>query len=188
MPMTEFNPDNVIRAVRDGDIDAYAAIIKAYDVDVRIILSALLPERSMAEDAAQETFITAYYKLQDYTPGTSLRAWIQEIARNTGRNMRRKWLHQKRTRHGYGEHIRNEVEPALQQKVEAVSGEVSQALADCLQRLPAHARTVIDRYYDKEDGCEAIAGSLNRSTSWVKVALYRARTVLAQCMSDKGVV
>ncbi|MBN2712829.1 MAG: sigma-70 family RNA polymerase sigma factor [Planctomycetes bacterium] len=183
-----FCPDSIVAKVRDGDIGAYEYIIKAYDDDVRMVLGAILPDNSMVEDGAQETFITAYHKLEDYAAGTNMQAWIKEIARNTGRNMRRKWLQQNRLKCSYHEHIRIELGDMIEEKVEAISSDVSESLQDCIRRLQENTRLVVNLYYEKGNECAQIAESLNRTTSWVKVTLYRARLSLAQCMEAKGII
>jgi RNA polymerase sigma-70 factor (ECF subfamily) len=73
--------EQLIRSSREGDLDAFNTLVQAYQRQVyNLCLRMLNP--AAAEDAAQETFITAYRRLSSFRGG-SFRAWLLRIASNT---------------------------------------------------------------------------------------------------------
>ncbi len=58
--------------------------------DLRRLASNILQDPNEAEDAAQETLITAVRKLDNYQPGTNFKAWLYTIAVNICRGYLRK--------------------------------------------------------------------------------------------------
>jgi RNA polymerase sigma-70 factor (ECF subfamily) len=72
--------EQLIRSSRKGDLDAFNTLVQAYQRQVyNLCLRMLNP--AAAEDAAQETFITAYRRLSSFRGG-SFRAWLLRIASN----------------------------------------------------------------------------------------------------------
>ena len=64
------------------------------------------------------------------------------------------------------------------------------ALAECMQRLTAHQRGLLERRYAAGESVEDIAAAQARSANVVAVTLFRVRKVLADCIRDtlqKGV-
>ncbi len=57
-------------------------------------------------------------------------------------------------------------------------------LLHCLQRLPADKRAIIERRY-RANSVGELAGELGRPIGSVRQALYRARTLLLDCMRRK---
>jgi RNA polymerase sigma factor (sigma-70 family) len=79
--------DLVERAGR-GDADAYGALVRRYQ-DVAVRVGALiLGDAAEAEDAAQEAFVKAYYRLGHLRAGSSFRPWLLRIVANEARNRR----------------------------------------------------------------------------------------------------
>lgn len=64
--------------------------------------------------------------------------------------------------------------------------EISRALINCLNQLPAQLGTVVALYYQFERAVATIADQLEISQALVKVRLWRARGQLRTCMKSKG--
>ena len=86
-----FDPDLVVSQVIDGNKDAYRLIVAEYSLLVRGFLSARIYHLDDAEDLAQETFVTAYEKIEKYEIGTNFRAWLMSIAQFLLNNHWRKY-------------------------------------------------------------------------------------------------
>jgi len=72
----------IIQAVLAGDREAYADLVRAYQVQVRTLCRSFLLDPAEAEDAAQEAFLKAFIALPRYRQETSFLAWVYRIASN----------------------------------------------------------------------------------------------------------
>lgn len=71
----------LIQAARDGDLDAFNTLVLHYQDIAYNIAYRIMGEHGAADDAAQESFISAYQKLQQYRGG-SFKAWLLRIVTN----------------------------------------------------------------------------------------------------------
>ena len=83
----------LVSRAQEGDRNAYSELVRAHSQGVLNVIYRMCGNMQVAEDAAQETFIQAWLKLQSYRPGTSLRNWLYRIAVNTAIDMLRKEKH-----------------------------------------------------------------------------------------------
>ena len=65
---------------QQGSDDAFARLVGAYQVPVYNLAYRMLGNASEAEDAAQETFLRAYRRLETYDSGYKFSSWILSIA------------------------------------------------------------------------------------------------------------
>ncbi len=70
----------VVRAVLDGDRDAFAALVERDLPAVTRVCHRVLGSAADAEDAAQEAFVAAYRSLPDWRGDGPFTAWISRIA------------------------------------------------------------------------------------------------------------
>lgn len=66
----------------DGDHQAYAELVDRYKNAIYHHCFAIVRREDVAEDIAQETFITAYYKLKLYNKEYKFSTWLFKIATN----------------------------------------------------------------------------------------------------------
>src|SRR3972149_11642264 len=71
--------DWVARA-NEGDQEAFAMLVEAYQTPVFNLCMRMLGERGEAEDAAQESFLRAYRGLRRYDPERPFGTWLLSIA------------------------------------------------------------------------------------------------------------
>ena len=64
----------------DGDERAFEELVIRYEAKVRRIAFGVLRDAALAEDVAQETFLTAYRKADSFRAEGSVRAWLFRIA------------------------------------------------------------------------------------------------------------
>ncbi len=178
-------PDPVVlewvQAAMEGDQDAFAELVYAYQDSVYNLCYRMLSERTEAEDAAQEAFLRAYLNLQRYDPARSFKTWLLTIASNHCidrlRRRRLKWLS-----------IEDDPLPNLtlssdepEPEDETVLREQSAEIQTILSTLnPDYRAAVILRYWYDYSYSE-IADILDTTESAIKSRLFRAR----QLLSDK---
>ena len=88
--MERVTDEELVRLARNGDPAAFDEIVERHKGAVfRAALSALR-NREDAEDVSQETFITAYRKLDTFRGESQLRTWLSRIAWNRSMDHRRR--------------------------------------------------------------------------------------------------
>ena len=100
-----------------------------------------LGDASLAEDAAQETFLKAYRALDSFLGECDEKTWLMRIAINTCRDMRRsRWTR----------HVDRRVTPEMLPEASAPFDERDEELTLALMRLPPKQReAVLLRYYQR---------------------------------------
>jgi len=146
--------------------------------------SALLGDRSEAEDLAQEVFLVACRKLDQFDASRPAGPWLRGIARNLARNIARE-------KHPLS-YLDNEALVWLEEmysRVEARAGRTGldkqDALGECLGALPEADREYIRMRYQQGRSYSEISTSLQTSVENVKKRLYRIRRRLADCVLDR---
>ncbi|MBZ0280729.1 MAG: sigma-70 family RNA polymerase sigma factor [Anaerolineae bacterium] len=75
------NEQALIGSARRGSLDAFNTLVLHYQNGVYALAYRIMGEPAAAADAAQETFIIAFRRLESYRGG-SFRAWLLRIATN----------------------------------------------------------------------------------------------------------
>jgi RNA polymerase sigma-70 factor (ECF subfamily) len=170
-----------------GDQDAFAEIVYAFQDSVYNLCYRMLGERGEAEDAAQEAFLRAYLNLQRYDPARSFKTWLLSIASNycIDRLRRRRLQWMSLDDEPVVDHLAlssddPEPEPALLQN------ERSEALQGLLSELSPDYRAVVILRYWYDYSYAEIADITDTTESAVKSRLFRARQVLADKIGDSA--
>jgi RNA polymerase sigma-70 factor, ECF subfamily len=141
---------------------------------------ALTANRADAEDVFQNTSVVLWEKFDAFEPGTSFYAWACRIAYFEALYQRRKTKRMKT--------ISDEAWHALANHALAVSdapdaGE--QALADCLEKLPAADRDILEKKYYAKLSVAEIAAACSKSVHSIYRTLSRVHDQLLQCVRRK---
>ena len=178
-----FDPDLVVSEVIDGNKDAYRLIVAEYSLLVRGFLSARIYHLDDAQDLAQETFVTAYEKLEKYEIGTNFRAWLMSIAQFLLNNHWRKYGN----RATVMEKFRHDIAESIQTELKVAHEEVDESripkLLDCITKLPDNLRKVIRSGLDGEK-ISILAKQLNLQANAVYQLRHRAHIALRKCMNQ----
>lgn len=75
--------------LKPGMPDAEKVVHDYYPYIYRLVAS-IVGDPAAADDIAQETFITAFERLEQFSPDTNLRAWLSTIAVNKSRDYLRR--------------------------------------------------------------------------------------------------
>lgn len=169
-----------VNAALDGNQDAFADIVYAYQDSVYNLCYRMLGERGEAEDAAQEAFLRAYLNLTRYDPARSFKTWVLSIASNYCidrlRRRRLQWmsLDDEPVADRLALHSDDpEPEPATLNK------EQSAAIQNLLNDLSPDYRAVVVLRYWYDYSYAEIADIMDTTESAVKSRLFRARQALA---------
>src|SRR5262245_41110096 len=80
----------LIDASRRGDRTAFAQIIERYHRAVYAVAFSGVRDRALTDDITQDTFVTAWRRLDDLRDASRLPAWLCGIARNLARGARKR--------------------------------------------------------------------------------------------------
>jgi RNA polymerase sigma-70 factor (ECF subfamily) len=180
--------DALVQAVLAGDREAYRQVIIQSEARVRVVVAAILPDPSVVQDIAQEVYVTGFYKLGEYRPGSDFLAWVTTIARNLALNERRRWLRRERFKGRFEAQMEEHLDGHVTHTAEHLGGDAVVALRECLDGLAGQARSVTEDFYFKDKSSEEIAQQHKRQSGWVRLVLFRARAALAECLHAKGVM
>ena len=75
------NEETLIQQAQKGDVVAFNRLVVQYQELVFNVAYRIMGDPAMAEDVAQETFITAYQSLRTFRGG-SFKSWLMRIATN----------------------------------------------------------------------------------------------------------
>lgn len=78
----------LVERARNGDVNAYEALVRAYEELAFRVAYHVTGNAADAEDAAQEGFVNAYYALGRFRPGAPFRSWLLRIVANEARSRR----------------------------------------------------------------------------------------------------
>ena len=73
---------SVVERARDGDQEAFAAIVRAYDRRLRGLAYRLLGDRDRMDDALQEAYVRAFRALPRFRGDARLSTWLFRITYN----------------------------------------------------------------------------------------------------------
>ena len=82
--------DKLIKRIEQGDVTAADELIKAYYPEILKYCIWHAPNKTLAEDATQETFLKAIRYMDKYVHRGMFRAFLYKIASNTCIDMWRK--------------------------------------------------------------------------------------------------
>jgi RNA polymerase sigma-70 factor (ECF subfamily) len=80
----------LVRRAREGDRGAFEALVRRYLNTAYAVALAELSDRGDAEDAVQDSFITALERLDDCRDPAAFAGWLRRIVRNRARSVRRR--------------------------------------------------------------------------------------------------
>ena len=143
-------------------------------------VAALVPNVADAEDIVQQTALTLWEKFDAYDPAQPFTPWACRFALNKARqwiDRRQRW--QTLLAGGLGEELarrRDELRPELERRLAH--------LDDCIGKLPEDQRALIEGYYYRRAGIEALAAASDRTVEATYKMLQRVRHALQRCIES----
>ena len=167
---------------RQGNDEAFAQLVAAYQTPVYNLCYRMLGEPEAAEDAAQESFLRAYQNILRYDPQRSFATWLLSIAAHycIDRLRRRRFTTLSMDDDDEEHPMELPDQSALNPEAEAARHEEQEQLHKILRSLDATDRAAIVLRYWYDFSEVEIAESLSLTVSAVKSRLHRARRELAK--------
>ena len=79
-PLNEFSDEELLSRFREGQTDAFGALVRRYERELYGYLRRYLGDANLADDVFQNTFLQLYTKVGQYEPGRPVRPWLYTIA------------------------------------------------------------------------------------------------------------
>jgi len=172
--MSVLSDRDLIQRARRGDADAFGELVTRHQVSVFNVCYRILHERTEAEDMAQETFLRAHDRLDQFDDERPFGPWIRRVAANVCLNH----LESQRVTAQLDEE--RDADESQRPETQAEVREQSEQIRGALAALPAQYRVVVELRHFQELSYDEIAAELNIPLSDVKSHLFRARKLLAE--------
>lgn len=163
----------IIKRIQEGDVDAYALLVRKYHRSLLAFIFRIVGDAHLAEDIGQEVFLNVYKELPRFDPdrGTPFAAWLYIAARNQCISELRK---QGRTEPLLEKRISRLVSTVETAEALLIRQEEQEALAATLAQLPEPFRSTILMSLQGAS-LDEIAGRCGIPLATVKTRLFRAR-------------
>lgn len=176
-----------IGRARQGDDEAFSQLVEAYQRPVFNVCYRMLGDPAEAEDAAQETFIRAYTRIDSYDPNRKFSSWLLAIASHYCIDRLRRqrfalvswddlppwrWL--------------PDTDP--QPEEVALRHEAQRQVQELLNQLPPDYKAAVILRYWHELSYEEIADALDSTLPAIKSRLFRARQMIVKAATQAETV
>jgi RNA polymerase sigma-70 factor, ECF subfamily len=172
--VSELDDQALLSRARDGDVDAFAELVRRYEHRVRAVLVRLLDDRRDVEEAAQDCFVQAWRNLGRFRGDAAVSTWLYRIAVNEAlARLRRKRLSTIELDPARETELAGDSRLEPQHAVE--SGELEEFLADRIRALePEYRAPLVFRDVIGLSNQE-VADILELSVPAAKSRIHRAR-------------
>ena len=167
-----------------GDVAAaqqrFLALFLRSEREIFRYVAALVPSVIEAEEIVQQTAITLWEKFDHYDSTRPFTPWACRFALNKTRQWierRQRW--QALLAQGLAEELarrREELRPEWERRFAHLEG--------CVAKLPEAERAVVEGYYHRRSGIDALAAESGRTVEATYKMLQRIRRVLKRCIEN----
>ncbi len=151
------------------------------EADLRAFIGSVVLDRHAREDVFQECALTLWRELERYDSARPFGAWARGIAANKILQRRH---NDQRFPVAFSPDTIRAVLNAYDRTEESAS-ERSDALAECLKRLPDRSRELLAMRYERDLKPPQIASRTGRTLDAVYQALSRIRSKLEECIRSR---
>jgi RNA polymerase sigma-70 factor (ECF subfamily) len=176
MEVEKLGDEELVEHVRTEDQEAYAEVVKRYQMKLLRYAESLVGDGQMAEDVVQEAFIKVYKNLRGFNVKKKFSSWIYRIVHNEAINELKRekrfvsleanrWVDEK---YDNGENVEGEFS----------KGEIKKMVGGCLKKLPIKYREPVVLFYLEEKSYEEIGDILRMPVGTVGTRMRRGKKIL----------
>tara|TARA_R110002096_G_scaffold249804_2_gene442196 strand:+ start:618 stop:1160 length:543 start_codon:yes stop_codon:yes gene_type:complete len=162
--------------------------VREHHASLRGFVRALGVDPLWVDDVAQEAFIVAYNRLDEFDRERDFGPWLRGIARNLVINERRKNARRKRIISDNLTDVLVSTSSVAEEEEQELgdSGLAKlKALKECLATLPEKSLQMMKSRYEDDLSAQDIAEQFGMKPPAVRKALERVRTSLRNCMEER---
>ncbi len=168
----------------NGDTRAFQPLVQRYERMVRSVIRRLIVAEHEVDEVAQQTFVTAYENLAQYTGGARFSTWLCQIALNKSRDALRR--RQRRPESNIDDLDLESAAAGPEGEIEAKQRD-AQFQAALRQLRPADREVIVFKYISGLS-YEEVAKILGGTPEAAKVRSHRAREELKRVLETMGIV
>jgi RNA polymerase sigma-70 factor, ECF subfamily len=180
--------ETLCRRIQAGDLEAEAMLVAQLQSGLRLVANrAAGGDFELAHDVCQEALVIIIRRLRStgLENPAMLAAFVAQTARNLVIAARRKTQRQRTG--SYAETIEAIADPGPAAQEQLSAGRIAAILNRIVAELPGERdRTVLIRFYLKEDDKSDICRDLNLSELGFNQVVFRARNRLRQLLMESG--
>ena len=170
-----------------GSDAAARELVRRYERPVFNLIVRMVRDPAAAEDLAQETFVRVFSRLSTYDRQYKFASWIFRIAHNATIDYLRQPRPAMASLDDDEETVAKNLDaPTPSPFAAAARGELAAVLDAAIDRLRPEYRQVVILRYQEELSYEEIAEITDLPLGTVKSYLHRARTHLAETVTEAG--
>lgn len=178
----------LIQSAQQGDLNAFNTLILHYQDAVFNTAVRILGDDDMAQDAAQEAFISAFQSINSFRGG-SFKAWILRTVTNACldelRRQKRRPTTPLEPETSDGEEMDSPkwlADSSMTPAQKAEADELEHAIQHCLEALPTEFRTAVVLADVQGMDYTEVAAAVRVPLGTIKSRLARARLRLRECL------
>ena len=178
----------LIHSAQNGDLDSFNTLILHYQDSVFHTALRILGDEDLAEDAAQEAFISAFRSISTFRGG-SFKAWLMRTVTNACYDELRRQKRRPTTpldpETSDGEEMDSPkwlADPNMTPAERSEADELEHAVQHCLDALPMEFRTVVVMADIQGMDYSEVATASKVPLGTIKSRLARARLRLRECL------
>ena len=181
----------VIRRVQKGDVNAFEALVSAYEKNVYNLALRMMGNAQDAEDMAQEAFLKAYNSLPGFRGDSKFSVWLYRIVSNVCLDQLRKKSKRPTVSLSMededGEETQLDLPDTAQSPEELLEKKLTrEAVRRGLAQLPEDARQILLLREIQGLSYEEIGEALGLEPGTVKSRIFRARKRLCAFLLEDG--
>lgn len=155
----------------------FEQLVNTHQASILRLCYLTLRDKTLAEDAVQETFLKVYRTMDTFRSECSEKTWIAKIAVHTCLDLNRS---------GWFRFVNHRVTPDMLPEAAVALEENDEELTLAVMRLPFKLRQVILLYYYQNFSVNEIADALHLAQSSVSGRLKRGRDKLKRALERSG--
>lgn len=181
----------VIERIRAGDVNAYEALVAAYEKNVYNLALRMTGNPADAEDMAQEAFLKAYRSLSEFRGDSKFSVWLYRIVSNVCldflRRQKRRQAYSLSVEDDEGEETQLDIPDTAQSPEDLLERKLTrEAVHQGLALLPPDQRQILLLREIQGLSYEEIADVLGIEVGTVKSRIFRARKKLCAFLLQGG--
>jgi len=166
-----------------GDALDFNDILRETQSHLRAYIAGMGVPRHDVDDLAQDVYVELYRCASRIPAEVTVKQWLKGIARNLCLNYFRRTARRGRLhREALAEML---VDLTYEAKSNWFEGAIQAALERCFDRLPGESRKMVKMRYEEELPSQTIAERLGSTSEAIRVALFRIRGALRECISTR---
>ena len=164
----------------------FNAIVLETQSHLRAYIAGLGVPRHDVDDLAQDVYVELYRCLDRVPREVAMKQWLKGIARNLCMNYFRRASRRGRLqREALAEML---ADLTREEHSNWHAGAMEQALQSCVENLPKESRRMVKLRYAEELPSQTIAEKLNSTSEAIRIALFRIRAALKNCVVQRMAV